>query len=229
MWDGAAVALGMISAMCIPLMLSAIGGDPDDYWDMPESMRRMGIMLPLGKDGRFLTLPMSIEHRAAYGIGELLGTVVCGSENLPASEITFQAFEQLSQILPLDLTEGNGSMLSLVPTAVRPEVEIAFNKNWIGMPIYKEPFNKNTPAFRNVYQSTNPNYIAMSKWLNEVQGGGDYERAGVQVNQGRRITFLFHNQCYSIEKHYLSTKKRYEHLHYTEQYSRSSSQSPSKT
>ena len=182
MWDGAAVALGMLSAMCIPLMLSAIGGDPDDYWDMPDSMRRMGIMLPLGKDGRFLTLPMSIEHRAAYGIGELLGTVVCGSENLPASEITFQAFEQLSQILPLDLTEGNGSMLSLVPTAVRPEVEIAFNKNWLGMPIYKEPFNKNTPAFRNVYQSTNPNYIAMSKWLNEVQGGGDYERAGVQVN-----------------------------------------------
>lgn len=182
MWDGAAVTLGMLSAMCIPLMLSAIGGDPDDYWDMPESMRRMGIMLPLGKDGRFLTLSMSIEHRAAYGIGELLGTVVCGSENLPASEITFQAFEQLSQILPLDLTEGNGSMLSLVPTAVRPEVEIAFNKNWLGMPIYKEPFNKNTPAFRNVYQSTNPNYIAMSKWLNEVQGGGDYERAGVQVN-----------------------------------------------
>lgn len=182
MWDGAAVTLGMLSAMCIPLMLSAIGGDPDDYWDMPESMRRMGIMLPLGKDGRFLTLPMSIEHRAAYGIGELLGTVVCGSENLPVSEITFQAFEQLSQILPLDLTEGNGSMLSLVPTAVRPEVEIAFNKNWLGMPIYKEPFNKNTPAFRNVYQSTNPNYIAMSKWLNEVQGGGDYERAGVQVN-----------------------------------------------
>ena len=182
MWDGAAVALGMLSAMCIPLMLSAIGGDPDDYWDMSESMRRMGIMLPLGKDGRFLTLPMSIEHRAAYGIGELLGTVVCGSENLPVSEITFQAFEQLSQILPLDLTEGNGSMLSLVPTAVRPEVEIAFNKNWLGMPIYKEPFNKNTPAFRNVYQSTNPNYIAMSKWLNEVQGGGDYERAGVQVN-----------------------------------------------
>ena len=182
MWDGAAVALGMLSAMCIPLMLSAIGGDPDDYWDMPESMRRMGIIIPLGKDGRFLTLPMSIEHRAAYGIGELLGTVVCGSENLPASEITFQAFEQLSQILPLDLTEGNGSMLSLVPTAVRPEVEIAFNKNWLGMPIYKEPFNKNTPAFRNVYQSTNPNYIAMSKWLNEVQGGGDYERAGVQVN-----------------------------------------------
>ena len=182
MWDGAAVTLGMLSAMCIPLMLSAIGGDPDDYWDMPESMRRIGIVLPLGKDGRFLTLPMSIEHRAAYGIGELLGTVVCGSENLPASEITFQAFEQLSQILPLDLTEGNGSMLSLVPTAVRPEVEIAFNKNWLGMPIYKEPFNKNTPAFRNVYQSTNPNYIAMSKWLNEVQGGGDYERAGVQVN-----------------------------------------------
>lgn len=182
MWDGAAVMLGMLSAMCIPLMLSAIGGDPDDYWDMPDSMRRMGIMLPLGKDGRFLTLPMSIEHRAAYGIGELLGTVVCGSENLPASEITFQACEQLSQILPLDLTEGNGSMLSLVPTAVRPEVEIAFNKNWLGMPIYKEPFNKNTPAFRNVYQSTNPNYIAMSKWLNEVQGGGDYERAGVQVN-----------------------------------------------
>lgn len=182
MWDGAAVTLGMLSAMCIPLILSAIGGDPDDYWDMPESMRRMGIMLPLGKDGRFLTLPMSIEHRAAYGIGELLGTVVCGSENLPASEITFQAFKQLSQILPLDLTEGNGSMLSLVPTAVRPEVEIAFNKNWLGMPIYKEPFNKNTPAFRNVYQSTNPNYIAMSKWLNEVQGGGDYERAGVQVN-----------------------------------------------
>ena len=182
MWDSAAVTLGMLSAMCIPLMLSAIGGDPDDYWDMPESMRRMGIIIPLGKDGRFLTLPMSIEHRAAYGIGELLGTVVCGSENLPVSEITFQAFEQLSQILPLDLTEGNGSMLSLVPTAVRPEVEIAFNKNWLGMPIYKEPFNKNTPAFRNVYQSTNPNYIAMSKWLNEVQGGGDYERAGVQVN-----------------------------------------------
>ena len=27
------------------------------------------------------------------------------------------------------------------------------------------------------------------------------------------LQHLFHNQCYSIEKHCLSTKKRYEHLH----------------
>ena len=41
--------------------------------------------------------------------------------------------------------------------------------------------------------------------------------------QGRRITFLYDNQRYFLEKYYLYSQKKHEYLDYIEQYPRSAS------
>ena len=43
------------------------------------------------------------------------------------------------------------------------------------------------------------------------------------VHQGRRITFLYDNQRYFLEKYYLYSPKKHEYLDYIEQYPRSAS------
>lgn len=45
----------------------------------------------------------------------------------------------------------------------------------------------------------------------------------VTETQGRRITFLYDNQRYFLEKYYLYSQKKHEYLDYIEQYPRSAS------
>ena len=57
----------------------------------------------------------------------------------------------------------------------------------------------------------------------------DYNDVVRQLNeekrprQGRRITFLYDNQRYFLEKYYLYSQKKHEYLDYIEQYPRSAS------
>ena len=48
-------------------------------------------------------------------------------------------------------------------------------------------------------------------------------RADALLFQGRRITFLYDNQRYFLEKYYLYSQKKHEYLDYIEQYPRSAS------
>ena len=52
-----------------------------------------------------------------------------------------------------------------------------------------------------------------------LSGVGLYKEAA----QGRRITFLYDNQRYFLEKYYLYSQKKHEYLDYIEQYPRSAS------
>ena len=50
-----------------------------------------------------------------------------------------------------------------------------------------------------------------------------YPEIKVGMRQGRRITFLYDNQRYFLEKYYLYSQKKHEYLDYIEQYPRSAS------
>ncbi len=52
---------------------------------------------------------------------------------------------------------------------------------------------------------------------------GINEATSMVTSQGRRITFLYDNQRYFLEKYYLYSQKKHEYLDYIEQYPRSAS------
>ena len=169
----------------IPLIAKALVGDGDDddknaYYNLPEYVRRSNICFRVGD--AWITIPLPIEFRAIYGLGELGTGVITGEEHYSDGELARQMVAQVSQILPLDFMEGQGGLHNLWPSWAKPIVEAHNNKGWTGLPIYRDtPFNQSDPEFTKVYKSADKHIVAASKWLNEITGGDDYKK-GWAVN-----------------------------------------------
>ena len=65
-------ASAMFTLGCIIPLLAGGDGDGDDenaYYNLPEYIRRTNICIRLGK--QWITIPLPIEYRSLYGLGEL--------------------------------------------------------------------------------------------------------------------------------------------------------------
>lgn len=174
-------------------MMNGGGGDDDDekeYYNLPEYIRRSNICLKAGK--HWLTVPMPIELRCFYGLGELAYSVMSGNEFYEGKELAYEVASQLTQILPIDFLEGNQGTVAFVPSAVKPIVEAYWlNQDWTGTPIYNDsPFNENDPAWRKAFKSTSPALVAAARKLNEWTGG-NVGRSGVIDINPARVEHLF--------------------------------------
>lgn len=159
-------------------------GDDDDknsYWNLPESVRRSNILFRVGD--QWISIPLPVEYRSIYGMGELMISTMSGKEHLTNSELGKAIAGQATQILPIDFLEGEGGVKAFVPSAVKPFADVISNKGWTGMPIYKDtPYNKNMPEWTKTYKSANKYLIGLAKTLNEVTGGDTYTKGAVDIN-----------------------------------------------
>lgn len=175
----------------IPMLADmAGGGDGDDddknaYYNLPEYVRRSNICFRAG--GQWITIPLPIEYRAIYGMGELAHGVISGNERYSNAELGYQMAAQISQILPLDMLEGGGGVSPFIPSLAKPFTEAyIMNKSWTGMPVYKDtPFNKNDPEWTKAYASTDKHLVAFAKWLNETSGGDDFTKGAIDINPAK--------------------------------------------
>lgn len=178
----------------IPLIAKALAGDGDDddknaYYNLPEYVRRSNICLRAGD--QWITIPLPIEFRAIYGLGELGTGVITGEEHYSDSELARQMVAQVSQILPMDFMEGQGGLHNLWPSWAKPIVEAHNNKGWTGLPIYRDtPFNQSDPEFTKVYKSADKHLVAASKWLNELTGGDDYKKGWADVVNPAQVEYV---------------------------------------
>lgn len=173
------------------LMASIGGGDGDDdkedkndYFNLPEYVRRSNVVFRLpGMDKSWISMPLPVEYRAMYGMGELMVSAMSGKEHYTAGGLAHQMASQVSQMLPIDIMEGSGGFKAFVPSAIKPIVEVIGNESWTGMPIYKEtPFNKDMPEWTKAYKSANKYLVGLSKALNEATGGDAYTSGKIDIN-----------------------------------------------
>lgn len=184
---GALFTLGYV----IPLLAEMVGGgdgDDDDknaYYNLPEYVRRSNICFKAGD--QWITIPLPIEYRALYGMGELGYGVISGNEHYSNSELAFQMTSQVSQILPIDMLEGGGGVNPFIPSAAKPFTEAyIMNKGWTGLPVYNDsPFNKNMPEWTKAYTSADKHIVGLTKWLNETTGGDDYKKGEIDINPAK--------------------------------------------
>lgn len=170
-------------------MLAGIGGgDDDDYWNLPSYVRRSNICFKIPGTKSFCSIPLGIEQRAIYGLGELFSSLASGKERMSGKEIAKEIAGSMSSILPLDLMESDGDMSwsTVSPSYVKPFVENANNKDWKGMPIYrKTPYNEEDPEWTKASKRTNQLVVDFSKWCNEVTGGDDVKRGWANWNPSK--------------------------------------------
>ena len=167
----------------MPMLAAAFGDDEDDdYYDLPEYVRRNNICFRNG-GGNWITIPMPIELRAIYGLGEMSSGIVSGKEKYTDKKMAMKIAEQMSQVLPLDMMEGGGGFSAFVPSSVKPLIEAGDNKDWTGLPLYKDnDFNKGMPGWTKAFKSVDPAILAMTKYANELTGGDKYTTGTVNLN-----------------------------------------------
>ena len=170
----------------INVAMQELGGDDDDeagdYYDLPEYVRRNNICIRNGVGG-WITIPLPIELRAIYGLGELAAGLATGRERMSDQKVAMKVAEQISQTMPLDMLGDGGGFMAFVPSAVKPLVEAGVNVDWTGLPIYKDnDFNKGMPEWTKAYSNVDPTLLALSKNLNEWTGGDKYTVGAVNIN-----------------------------------------------
>lgn len=156
----------------------------NSYYNLPEYVRRSNVIFRLpGMEETWISIPLPVEYRALYGMGELTTSTISGKEHYTSGELASQIASQVSQALPIDFMEGGGGFKAFVPSAVKPYAEVMTNKSWTGMPLYKDtPWNKDMPEWTKTYKSANKQLVGFSKLLNEISGGDAYTSGVIDIN-----------------------------------------------
>ena len=208
------VAMGAMIPFLNAVISAAVGGDDDEYADMPEWVRRNN--LTIGGGGFYLTVPLPIELRALYGIGDIAYMTMAGrmKDRTPA-QIGLEVMGQVADIMPLNPVEGvvankgkntfEGLILSVVPDVAAPVAQAVANVDFTGRPIYRKgTWNESDPAYTKAYAGTSKILVKSAEFLNRVTGGDEYKPGAVDVNPaivehllegyfGGMLTFLKEN------------------------------------
>ena len=180
---------GAAALFLLGAIIAYMGGDDDDdknaYYNLPEYVRRSNILFNIGD--HWISIPLPIEFRAFYGMGELMTSLFSGKEHLTDGEIASAIASQVTQILPIDFLEGGGGLNAFVPSSVKPLWEAyVVEKSWTGMPLYKNtPYNKDMPEWTKAYSSSNKYIVGLANALNESTGGDKYSKGTIDLNPAK--------------------------------------------
>ena len=169
---GGFMSAGFLMPMINNVLYSIFGGGDDDpYNDLPEWVRRNNLCIYTGND-TFLTIPLPIELRAFYGLGDYAYQLTTGKEKPSATNIAKGTVGQLADLLPLNPT-GNEGLKTFMPDIMSPIFEAyVWNQDFTGKPVAKiSPFNERDPEWKRVYKGTSGWLVDTSKFLNDISNG----------------------------------------------------------
>lgn len=178
----AVTASWLASGVLVPIvnaaLMSMLGGDDDKdkYWQFTKWDRRNNLIMWVPFTHEYIKIPLSQEFRAFYGIGDMIASKMMGSELAEESwsQYAEDLLGQVVDMLPLDPTGYDGNIaVSLMPNAIRPVFELAFNVDFTGKPLFKETeYNKYDPNFTKAYVGTPDWLVRASRMVNSI--GNDY-------------------------------------------------------
>lgn len=160
----------------------------DAYDNLPEWVRRNNFCIWIGGE-RFITIPLPIELRAFYGMGEMWYQAGKGNMNgidgkVNTKKVSVDMVNQLTELLPINPLGGNGDALSvIVPDAGKPLYQAFTNRDFFGKPIYKKSdYNEVMPAWTKAYTGTAKWMVNSAEFINEVSGGDKYMQGAIDMN-----------------------------------------------
>lgn len=185
-------------------MFSGNGDEPEGerpYDRLSDYVKATNWVVPLSflpgdeNNDKFLLIPMPQSVRGPVHISDLALDVMYGKKDFGEAVKDYAMFN-IGEFIPfdidaVDLANDNpvGTMLqAAMPTVLRPWIEEALNRDFMGNPIYKEPFTKNQdylPQHQMAFKSTSPLLVGASRFLNEVAGGSEYRSAGKTSENGQ--------------------------------------------
>lgn len=173
-------ALGALAALGNNVLIASEdekdrNGMKDPYGELPDYVRRNNLCIYKG-GGEFVTIPLAIELRAFYGLGDLAAGLTFSPNVSGQKNPALDAVGCMSQLVPVMDYLGNSSagkeplnetIKAISPSALSPFVEWELNTDWKGAPIERRgDWNENSPAWQRAYKGTPDGYMAVNKWVN---------------------------------------------------------------
>lgn len=173
-------ALGALAALGNNVLIASEDekdrkGVKDPYDELPDYVRRNNLCIYKG-GGEFVTIPLAIELRAFYGLGDLAAGLTFSPNVSGQKNPALDAVGCMSQLVPVMDYLGNSSagkeplnetIKAISPSALSPFVEWELNTDWKGAPIERRgDWNENSPAWLRAYKGTPDGYMAVNKWVN---------------------------------------------------------------
>lgn len=175
-------------------------GVKDPYAELPDYIRRNNLCVYIG-GGEFVTIPLAIEERAFYGLGDFAAGMTF-SKNISSQKMPnltenkdidkylnpfMDAVGCMSQLVPVADYLGNSSfgkhpaqetIKAVAPSPTAPFWEWVFNSDWKGAPIQRDDkYDENQPSWMLAYRGTPEWLINMNKkanaWSNDVAAGNE--------------------------------------------------------
>lgn len=186
-WLASGVLVPIVNVALMQLGAAFLGGDGDDdkdwykdiskkYWQFSKWDRRNNFIMWVPTTHEFVKIPLAQEFRAFYGVGDMIASKMMGGELAEESwsQYAEDLLGQVVDMLPLDPTGYDGNIaVSLMPNAIRPVFELAFNVDFTGKPLFKETeYNKYDPNFTKAYVGTPDWLVRVSRMVNSI--GNDY-------------------------------------------------------
>lgn len=178
----AVTASWLASGVLVPIvnaaLMSLLGGDDDKdkYWQFTKWDRRNNMIMWVPFTHEYIKIPLAQEFRAFYGVGDMIASKMMGGKLAEESwsQYAEDLLGQVVDMLPLDPTGYDGNIaVSLMPNAIRPVFELAFNVDFTGKPLFKDTeYNKYDPNFTKAYVGTPDWLVRVSKMVNSI--GNDY-------------------------------------------------------
>jgi hypothetical protein len=184
-------ALGALAALGNNVLIASEDekdrkGVKDPYGELPDYVRRNNLCIYKG-GGQFITIPLAIELRAFYGLGDLAAGLTFSPNVSGQKNPALDAVGCMSQLVPVMDYLGNSSagkeplnetIKAISPSALSPFVEWELNTDWKGAPIERRgDWNENSPAWQRAYKGVPDGYMAVNKWVNaqtnDVAKGND--------------------------------------------------------
>jgi site-specific DNA-cytosine methylase len=193
-WLASGVLVPIVNVALMQLVAAFLGGDGDDdkdwykdiskkYWQFSKWDRRNNFIMWVPTTHEFVKIPLAQEFRAFYGLGDMIASKMMGGELAEESweDYGWDLVGQVVDMLPLDPTGYDGNIaVSLMPNAIRPVFELAFNVDFTGKPLFKDTeYNKYDPNFTKAYVGTPDWLVRASRMMNSI--GNDYPN--VQQNK----------------------------------------------
>lgn len=166
-------------------------GVKDPYAELPDYIRRNNLCVYIG-GGEFVTIPLAIEERAFYGLGDFAAGMTF-SKNISSQKMPnltenkdidkflnpfMDAVGCMSQLVPVADYLGNSSfgkhpaqetIKALAPSPTAPFLEWVYNSDWKGAPIQRDDkYDENQPSWMLAYKGTPEWMINMNKKVNAL-------------------------------------------------------------
>lgn len=195
---GRIIAGGLSLGILQALMLAAAGYDDDE---IPEFIKTRALIIPLfGHEKNYIAIPYPLGLHVLPNTGRVLAELTLnggkdiGKRSVAAIGEIAGAFNPLGSG---NIFTADGALKTVAPTLIDPIIELSANKNFAGGTIEKTGFGgepDNRPGIARTKESTQRSttgqvYMAISKAINTLTGGTDYE-AGLLSPTPERVRYL---------------------------------------